>query len=289
MGAWILVLTNLLRAGIRKLRNSRPRKFEPLPPAEKISPALGFFPIQRPLVIIPTKDEAQNIRGLMTSIARTAEDLTILVVDDSRDELTAAVVRSQPAFGDRVHLLRRRGGKGLGSAYREAMGWALNRNFDAVVTMDADLSHNPADIPRLLESLHAGADVAIGSRYEHGVRVLNWPLRRLFLSALAGVYVRAITGLPLTDPTSGFKAIRTSALACLDWGKFRAEGYGFQVELHYFLWCKGCAIQEVPIVFTERSGGVSKMTRQIAWEAAVRTVSLSLLTRRVGRKGNPYQ
>ena len=150
--------------------------------------------------------------------------------------------------------------------------------------MDADLSHDPSDIPHLLQALNEGADVAIGSRYLNGVRVLNWPESRLLLSSLASKYVRTLTKLPLTDTTSGFKAIRSTALQEIDWRRLRADGYGFQIELHFFLWQAGWIIQEIPIVFTERREGRSKMTFRIALEAAIRVLQLALIRNHNGAR-----
>ena len=175
-----------------------------------------------------------------------------------------------------MHLLARSGKAGLGSAYRAGFKWALEKGYDAVVEMDADLSHDPADVPRLLAALSEGADMAVGSRYLNGIRILNWPQSRLWISTFGGWYARCFTGLPMTDPTSGFKAIRRKVLENLDWEKFTAQGYGFQVELHFFTWQSGFTIQEVPIVFTERRQGSSKMSPEIAREAAVRVLQLGL-------------
>jgi len=151
-----------------------------------------------------------------------------------------------------------------------------------VVEMDADLSHDPADVPKLLQALADGADIAVGSRYLNGVRVLNWPQSRLWVSSFGGWYARRLTGLPMTDPTSGFKAIRRRVLEGLDWDKFTAQGYGFQIEIHFLAWQGGFRIQEVPIVFTERREGQSKMSLQIAQEAALRVLQLAL--RRIFRR-----
>jgi len=142
--------------------------------------------------------------------------------------------------------------------------------------MDADLSHDPADVPKLLQALADGADIAVGSRYLNGVRVLNWPQSRLWVSSFGGWYARRLTGLPMTDPTSGFKAIRRRVLEGLDWEKFTAQGYGFQIEIHFLAWQGGFRIQEVPIVFTERREGQSKMSLQIAQEAGWRVLQLGL-------------
>jgi dolichol-phosphate mannosyltransferase len=141
--------------------------------------------------------------------------------------------------------------------------------------MDADLSHDPADIPKLLQALNDGADIAVGSRYLNGVRVLNWPQSRLWVSSFGGWYARWLTGLPMTDPTSGFKAIRRRVLEGMDWEKFTAQGYGFQIEIHFLAWQAGFKVHEIPIVFTERREGQSKMSLQIAQEAAWRVLQLA--------------
>ena len=228
------------------------------------------------LVIIPTYNEASGIRNTLDKTLIADPSLEIVVVDDNSPDQTAKAVRSHPAFKRRVHVVQREGKLGLGSAYQEGFRWAMARGFDTCIQMDADLSHDPADIPRLIEALENGADAAIGSRYAGGVRVMNWPQDRLFLSLGASRLVRALTGLPLTDVTSGFKAIRCAALRSLDWNLFTTEGYGFQVELHFFLWKSGARLVEVPIVFTERRGGQTKMTLGIAAEAAWRVLQLTI-------------
>lgn len=233
-------------------------------------------PIQRSVVVIPTYNESTSLPRTLEKVFASHDRVEVLVVDDASPDGTGEWVRNHPAFGDRLHLLARAGKLGLGSAYKEGFHWAFERGYDACLEMDADLSHDPADIPRLLEALDEGADAAIGSRYLGGVRVMNWPEGRLLLSTGASRFVRLVTGLPLTDATSGFKALRVSVLRTLDWKKFRAGGYGFQVELHHALWQAGARLVEVPIVFTERRDGDTKMTIGIAVEAAWRTIRLGL-------------
>jgi dolichol-phosphate mannosyltransferase len=235
--------------------------------------------VGRVLVIIPTYNEAIGIQRILDKTLEADHALHVVVIDDSSPDQTAGVVRSHQTFGDRVHLVERRGKLGLGSAYKEGFRWAIERGFDTCIQIDADLSHDPNDIPRLLAALEQGADAAIGSRYSGGVRVLNWPQDRLFLSVGASKFVRALTSLPLTDATSGFKAIRCDVLRRLDWTMFRTEGYGFQVELHYFLWKSGAVLVEVPIVFTERRAGQTKMTAGIAIEAIWRVLQLAMFKR----------
>ena len=230
----------------------------------------------KPLVILPTYNESEMIQVALDEVLKKASNVDVLVVDDGSPDGTAGKVKSHSMYGKRVHILERPGKAGLGSAYREAFQWALKMGYDTVVEMDADLSHDPADVPRLLEALSEGADMAVGSRYLNGIRILNWPQSRLWISTFGGWYARSLTGLPMTDPTSGFKAIRRRVLEGLDWEKFTAQGYGFQVELHFFAWQSGFKIVEVPIVFTERRQGDSKMSTPIAIEAAKRVFQLAI-------------
>jgi dolichol-phosphate mannosyltransferase len=232
--------------------------------------------IQKPLVILPTYNEVEMIHAVLDEILIKVPKVDILIVDDGSPDGTANKAKDHAAFMKRVHIMERPGKAGLGSAYRAGFNWALEKGYDAVVEMDADLSHDPADVPRLLAALSDGADMAVGSRYLNGIRILNWPQSRLLISTFGGWYARCLTGLPMTDPTSGFKAIRSKVLENLDWEKFTAQGYGFQVELHFFAWQSGFKIQEVPIVFTERRQGSSKMSPEIAKEAAVRVIQLGL-------------
>ena len=232
--------------------------------------------LTKPLVILPTYNESEMIQMAIDEVLGKAANVDVLVVDDGSPDGTAGKVKSHSMYGKRVHILERPGKAGLGSAYRAAFQWALKMGYDAVVEMDADLSHDPADVPRLLAALGEGADMAVGSRYLNGIRILNWPQSRLWISTFGGWYARCLTGLPMTDPTSGFKAIRRKVLENLDWEKFTAQGYGFQVELHFFAWQAGLKIVEVPIVFTERRQGDSKMSTPIALEAAQRVFQLAI-------------
>ena len=232
--------------------------------------------IAKSLVIFPTYNEAEMIQTALDEVLLKAPQVDILVIDDGSPDGTAKSVRGHAAFSKRVHLLERPTKAGLGSAYKEGFQWALAKKYDAVVEMDADLSHDPADVVRLLGALDEGADMAIGSRYLNGIRILNWPQSRLWISTFGGWYTRTLTGLPMTDPTSGFKAIRRGVLENLDWSRFTSQGYGFQVELHFFAWQGGFQLQEVPIVFTERREGSSKMSTHIALEAAKRVLQLAV-------------
>lgn len=277
--AWLATLGLLVAANLRWL--PEPVRLFLAGPSEPgiASPKLTASPgladkVRRIVVIIPTYNEAVGIRSILEKTLSVLPNIEILVIDDSSPDNTAEIVRGIP--GSRIHLRKRPGKLGLGSAYREGFQWALEMKFDVCIEMDADFSHNPEEIPKLIEAIENGADAAIGSRYLGGVRVINWPQDRLLLSMGASRFVRALTGLPLTDITSGFKALRTSSLQNLDWKLFKAEGYGFQVELHYFLWKSGARIVEVPIVFTERREGKTKMTIGIAAEALRRVLQLAI-------------
>lgn len=237
-------------------------------------PQRPFAPLQRVLVVIPTYNESDGILGLIGEILQLDARLEILVVDDNSPDGTSELI--EHTANSRVHLLRRAGKLGYASASLEGFRWSVKNNFDAAIEMDADRSHDPRDIPLLLQALEQGAHVAVGSRYLNGVRVLNWPLHRLLLSAGGGFYVRFLTGLPLSDPTSGFKALRNETIRLLKWAKFTAEGYSFNIETYYYAWKQRFKLVEIPIIFTERRQGASKMTPQIAIEAAFRVLKLAL-------------
>ncbi len=221
------------------------------------------------LVVIPTYNEADNIGHVVSQILRLPKHFHMLVVDDGSPDGTGDLVeRLQGSHADRIHLLRREGKLGLGTAYIAGFKFALEHDYQRVCEMDADLSHNPADLPRLVEPVdNDEADVVVGSRYIGGVRIMNWPLSRLILSYSAGIYTRAITRLPLQDVTAGFKCFRREVLEAIDLDRVRSNGYSFQIEMNYISWKKGFRISEVPIVFTERTEGRSKMSKAIVREA----------------------
>ncbi len=222
--------------------------------------------MQRPLIVIPTYNELDNIRALIPVLLELPVETDLLVVDDNSPDGTGNAVLEFRHTG-RVHLLSREMKEGLGQAYVAGFGWALDReDFDPIVQMDADFSHNPERVPELINALE-DFDMAIGSRYCRGVNVVNWPLSRLLLSWFANRYTKIITGLPVKDATGGFKAFRRSALARLDLGEIRSDGYSFQIEVTYKLYRSGCSVTEVPIIFVDRHAGTSKMTRKIVWEA----------------------
>ena len=225
---------------------------------------------------MPTYNESDTLPALLEGLCGLPVTIDVLIVDDASPDGTQAIVKEHPEFERHVFLLPREGKLGLATAYKAGFQWALARDYDVCLEMDADLSHDPLDVPRLLDAIRDGADIAIGSRYLGGIRVINWPPARLLLSLLAGTYTRRLTGLTLGDPTSGFKAIRRRVLESLHWGELRAGGYAFQIELHYRAWRAGFVLREVPIVFTERRSGASKMSRRIAFEAAWRVMALAV-------------
>ncbi|MEH3033076.1 MAG: polyprenol monophosphomannose synthase [Aeromicrobium erythreum] len=218
------------------------------------------------IVIVPTYQERETVATLLDALARTAPEVDVLVVDDASPDGTASVVRSHPRYGDRVHLLERAGKEGLGAAYRAGFRWALQRGYEGIVQMDADLSHPPERVPALLAALD-DADVAVGSRYVEGGGSRGWPWRRRLLSRGGNLYVRLVLGLHVHDCTAGFKAFRADALRTVGALRSQAEGYCFQVENTWRAERAGLRVRELPIVFTERTAGASKMTAEIAREA----------------------
>ena len=219
------------------------------------------------LVIIPTYKERENLVPLLKQIFSQGLPLEVLIVDDNSPDGTGAVADQIAAADPRVHVMHRPGKMGLGSAYVAGFRYALERDYDAAFEMDADFSHNPESLPEFLRELES-ADLVVGSRYLHGVTVVNWPLKRLILSYGANVYSRVVTGVPLKDVTGGFKCFRRQVLEALDLSRVRSDGYGFQIEINYKAWRKGFRIKEIPIMFVDRRAGESKMNRKIVWEAA---------------------
>lgn len=219
------------------------------------------------IVVIPTYNELENIKAIITAVLDAVKDINILIVDDNSPDGTAAVVEEMMKTDDRIHLLKRAGKMGLGTAYCEGFAYCLERNFDVICQMDADFSHDPNDLPRLIDELNKGYDLVIGSRYVSGVNVVNWPLRRLILSYGASIYSRIITGLKIKDTTGGFKCFRADMLRKIDLKKINSNGYGFQIEMNYKVWKKGGKIKELSIIFIDRRSGTSKMNKNIICEA----------------------
>ncbi|HOD59481.1 MAG TPA: polyprenol monophosphomannose synthase [Candidatus Syntrophosphaera sp.] len=219
------------------------------------------------LLIIPTYNEIANIKNIITASLAQSPDLYILVIDDNSPDGTAKAVKELMENEPHINLIERPKKMGLGSAYVQGFKYALKNDYDYILEMDADFSHNPADIPRLLEAARK-YDLVIGSRYCQGVNIINWPFRRLLISYFASKYVRIITGMPVKDPTSGFKCFRRRVLEAINLDSILSDGYAFQIEMNFRAWVKGFTIYEIPIIFTERKDGVSKMSSQIVWEAA---------------------
>lgn len=218
------------------------------------------------LVIVPTYNESENLRRLVAAVLAAAPELDLLIVDDNSPDGTGRLADEIAAKQPRVHALHRTGKLGLGTAYIAGFRWALERGYEAMMEMDCDFSHDPQALPAFLAAA-SGSDVVIGSRYKGGVRVVDWPMRRLLLSYGASLYVRLITGMPVCDPTGGFKLFRREVLAALDLDNIHSEGYGFQIEMNYRCWMAGFRLVEIPITFTDRRVGVSKISRRIVWEA----------------------
>ena len=228
------------------------------------------------LVIIPTYNERENIDPLLERLLALPYGLEVLIVDDGSPDGTAACVKAWQARDSRVHLIERSGKMGLGSAYRDGFRYALANGAEYVFEMDADFSHDPIAIGDFLEAAKE-ADVVLGSRYLHGVTVVNWPLSRLILSYFANLYSRIITGLPVADATGGYKCFRRRALEGIRLDRVKTEGYGFQIEMTFRCWKRGFRIKEIPILFVDRRAGISKMNRRIILEAAGLVWKLRLL------------
>lgn len=218
------------------------------------------------LVIVPTYNEKDNLPVVVERLMRHPPEVELLVVDGNSPDGTGKLADEIAAKNPRVHVLHQKEKNGLGRAYCEAFKWALERDYEFIFEMDGDLSHNPDDIPAFLKAAES-ADLVLGSRYTNGIRVINWPLRRLMLSVGAGKYVRVVTGMPFSDPTGGYKCFRRRALQAIDLDAIRSNGYSFQIEMTHKLWRQGMRIVEVPIIFLDRFQGSSKMSSKIVREA----------------------
>ncbi|MRR18637.1 polyprenol monophosphomannose synthase [bacterium] len=220
------------------------------------------------LVLIPTYNEAENIPGLVKAISSLTIPFDILIIDDNSPDGTASIVKGLMPEYHNLHILERPGKAGLGRAYIAGFDWALQRDYKFICEMDADFSHDPADLVRLWDACeNGGADLAIGSRYISGVNVVNWPMGRVLMSYIASMYVRIITGMKIMDTTAGFKCYRRDVLLNINPGHIRLVGYGFQIEMKFTAWRLGYKIVEVPIIFTDRRAGTSKMSGSIFGEA----------------------
>ena len=220
----------------------------------------------RPLIIIPTYNERDNIQKLIPILMELDLSLSILVVDDNSPDGTGKLVNDMSEQNDRIQVLHRPGKLGLGSAYIAGFKHAIQQDVDCIFEMDADFSHDPNMIPEFLEKLET-CDVVIGSRYISGINVVNWPMSRLLLSYFANFYTRIITGMSIQDATGGFKCFKREVLEQIDLDHVRSDGYAFQIEMNFRCWRKGFRICEIPIIFVDRHSGTSKMSRRIIYEA----------------------
>ena len=235
----------------------------------------------KPIAISPTYNEKKNINELIQRVLASYDGIEILIVDDNSPDGTSDAVKSLMQNNPKIHILERSGKLGLGTAYCAGFKWALEKGYNRIIQIDADMSHNPDDIGSLLVESDT-SDVVIGSRYVNGVNVVNWPLRRLILSYGANFYAQIITGLPIKDSTGGFKCFRSRVLESIDLSKITSEGYSFQIEMNFISWSKGFKIKEIPIIFADRTVGESKMSRGIILEA-IYMVPLLKLRKLFGR------
>ncbi|HLO57448.1 MAG TPA: polyprenol monophosphomannose synthase [Bacteroidales bacterium] len=243
--------------------------------------------MDKALVIIPTYNEKENIEKMILTIFSLPTAYHILIVDDGSPDATASIVkRLQNTYADSLFILERSGKQGLGTAYITGFKWALANGYSYAFEMDADFSHNPADLLKLHEACINGADVAIGSRYKSGVNVVNWPMGRVLMSYFASIYVRIVTGMKIYDTTSGFKCYRRIVLETIEFDKIKFKGYAFQIEMKFTAWKHGFNIIEVPIIFTDRREGTSKMSGGIFNEAlwGVLRIKIRSYFRRYKRK-----
>jgi dolichol-phosphate mannosyltransferase len=223
--------------------------------------------VERGLVIVPTYNERENVARIIEAVLAQDPCLSVLIVDDGSPDGTGAIVDQLALTSDRVHALHREKKMGLGTAYLAGFKWALARDYAFVFEMDADFSHDPGHLPEFLRAIQ-NADIVLGSRYRNGkVTVVNWPMTRLILSYAANIYARTVTGLQLFDATGGFKCFRRIVLETIDLDDVRSNGYAFQIEVSFRAWKKGFRIAEIPIVFTDRTEGESKMSKRIVREA----------------------
>ncbi len=231
----------------------------------------------RNLVLIPTYNERENVSAMVDKVFSLPVEFDILVIDDGSPDGTADIVRErQKDYPDRLHLLCRESKLGLGTAYLAGFRWGLERDYDYIIEMDCDFSHNPDDLPRLVAAAEEGADVVVGSRYVQGVNVVNWPMSRLLMSYCASIYVRTVTGMPVHDATAGFVCYSRRVLETMDLDKVEMKGYGFQIEMKYSAWKLGFKIREVSIIFIDRVLGQSKMSSSIFGEAFFGVMKLRL-------------
>lgn len=230
------------------------------------------------IVIIPTYNERENIENIIRTVFALEKVFHILIIEDGSPDGTASIVKTlQQEFPERLFMIERKGKLGLGTAYIAGFKWSLEHDYEYIFEMDADFSHNPADLPRLYKACaEEGADVAIGSRYISGVNVVNWPMGRVLMSYFASKYVRLITGIPVQDTTAGFKCYRRRVLETIDLDGIRFKGYAFQIEMKFTAYKCGFKIVEVPVIFINRELGTSKMNSSIFGEAVFGVIKLKV-------------
>lgn len=229
------------------------------------------------IVLIPTYNEKENIQKILETVFSLEKEFDVLVIDDNSPDGTATIVEGLQSRFPRLHILNRPGKEGLGRAYIDGFKWALARDFEYIFEMDADFSHNPHDLVKLYAACtEQGAELAIGSRYVNGVNVVNWPMNRVLLSYFASSYVRRITGMPVRDSTAGFVCYRRNVLETISLDRIKFKGYAFQIEMKFTTWKFGFKIVEVPIIFTDRTEGTSKMSKGIVKEAMLGVIQLKL-------------
>lgn len=220
------------------------------------------------LVIIPTYNEKENLQAIVEAVFSLSIPFHILIIEDNSPDGTAQIVkRMQPIYSDKLFMIERKGKLGLGTAYITGFKWALENEYDYICEMDADFSHNPNDLVELIQATKSGADLAIGSRYVSGVNVVNWPMGRVIMSYYASAYVRMVTGMSIRDTTAGFKCYKRRVLSTINLDEIKFKGYAFQIEMKFTTWKHGFKIVEVPIIFTDRKLGSSKMSGGIFSEA----------------------
>jgi dolichol-phosphate mannosyltransferase len=227
------------------------------------------------LVVIPTYNERDTVDAILDAIFEQNLDLNVLIVDDNSPDGTAQRVKDRAQSDSRIKLIERPGKMGLGTAYVAGFRYAIAESYDVVFEMDADFSHDPGDLPRFIEKIR-DYDFVLGSRYVNGISVVNWPLRRLLLSYFASFYTRCVTGMPIHDPTGGFKCFRIEVLKAIDLDRVRSGGYSFQIEMNFKAWRKGFRYVEIPIIFVDRRVGSSKMSKAIIREAVLMVWKLRL-------------
>ncbi len=232
--------------------------------------------MDKKIVIIPTYNEKENIEAIIRKVFSLSVHFDILIVDDGSPDGTGAIVKGLQQQFPALHILERTEKNGLGTAYIAGFKWCLEKGYEYVFEMDADFSHNPEDLPRLYDACKNGADMSIGSRYVTGVNVVNWPMSRVILSYFASKYVRMITSLPIHDTTAGFVCYRISVLKRIELDKIKFRGYAFQIEMKFTAWKHGFKLTEVPIIFTDRTLGQSKISKNIIREAVWGVLALKI-------------